>query len=684
MAALGDLLNELSRHAPLGRTRRRPARDGLTGQPPTLAQRRRRQIADIYLADRAEARRGGRFRWFFSTCLAASVGALTIAAVVLGSMDSKDGASTMPELRRAAAPLATTRLQQPSDGLSWSTPKADRLQTAAGAMLAKYVVQESVNQRRGNREYMYQKYYARIAIRLAAVPASAAQNVPPFNPVKLYGGSAAGEGPEGDREPGRGEGGEVALRVVELLGSILPTEDGQELDDQEAAELVSRAVFASDAAMRPGFLPEGAESPAGRGGDRHRASPIPITPNTSVIEKVISDYDEDLGEAEARHVKVKVARGETLSKILERMGADPWQAREMADKARSLLPEAMFVPGLDLELALVPSLTDPQKSEPSRVSIFSGSEHKVTVRRNAAGEFVAQAEPMSDRTRGRPETADETHGSATNLYASFYHAASVQGLPPELIQQVLRIHAYETDYRRRARGSDGIDLFLDLRDEGKAADNPPAELLSTALTVGGDTQRYYRFRTPDGVIDYYDEDGNNSRKFLMRKPIRSEEVRFMSGFGMRRHPLLGVVRMHTGVDWAGPLGTPIVASGNGVIEEAGYKGQNGYYVRIRHANGYQTAYSHMQSRFPPDIREGAKVRQGQVIGYLGNTGLSTGPHLHFEILVSNRFVDPMSLHVPKERKLTGKILADFQRERARIDDLMRRPPVRVAQIDARP
>ena len=120
-----------------------------------------------------------------------------------------------------------------------------------------------------------------------------------------------------------------------------------------------------------------------------------------------------------------------------------------------------------------------------------------------------------------------------------------------------------------------------------------------------------------------------------------------------------------------------------MIEEAGYKGQNGNYIRIRHANGYQTAYSHMLSRFPPEIRPGGKVRQGQIIGYLGSTGLSTGAHLHFEILVGNRFVDPMSIQMPKERKLAAKQLVDFQRERARIEDLMRRPPVRVAQLDAK-
>jgi murein DD-endopeptidase MepM/ murein hydrolase activator NlpD len=132
--------------------------------------------------------------------------------------------------------------------------------------------------------------------------------------------------------------------------------------------------------------------------------------------------------------------------------------------------------------------------------------------------------------------------------------------------------------------------------------------------------------------------------------------------------------MHAGVDWAGSTGTPIIAAGNGSVEEAKYKGDYGNYIRIRHANGYSTSYAHM-SRFAPGMTEGAKVRQGQLIGFIGSTGLSTGAHLHYEVLINDRHVDPMSIQVPQERKLTGKALADFQKERTRIEDLMRRPPV---------
>ena len=163
------------------------------------------------------------------------------------------------------------------------------------------------------------------------------------------------------------------------------------------------------------------------------------------------------------------------------------------------------------------------------------------------------------------------------------------------------------------------------------------------------------------------------RKFLLRKPVVGDIARLTSGYGVRMHPLLGQRRMHTGIDWAAPHGTPIMAAGAGIIEESGRKSGYGNYIRIRHANGYKTTYAHMQ-RIARGMDIGTRVRQRQIIGYVGSTGLSSGAHLHFEILVNNSFVDPLRIHVPKERKLAGKALADFQRERARIDELMRRTP----------
>ena len=193
-------------------------------------------------------------------------------------------------------------------------------------------------------------------------------------------------------------------------------------------------------------------------------------------------------------------------------------------------------------------------------------------------------------------------------------------------------------------------------------------MLFAALTVGGETKKYYRFQTPDdSVVDFYDDTGKSAKKFLVRKPVNNAIMR--SGFGGRRHPILGYVKMHTGVDWATPYGTPIFASGNGVVEKVGWEGGYGKYVRIKHNNGYETAYGHM-SAYAKGMEPGKRVRQGQVIGFVGSTGMSTGAHVHYEILVNGRFVDPMRIKLPRGRSLEGRVLAGFEKERDRLDGMM--------------
>ena len=222
--------------------------------------------------------------------------------------------------------------------------------------------------------------------------------------------------------------------------------------------------------------------------------------------------------------------------------------------------------------------------------------------------------------------------------------------------------------QRGVAGGDSLNVFYDDSEESGGRD----ALLYASLTTRGETYRYYRFQTPDdGLVDYYDDNGRSSRKFLVRKPIATGETR--SGFGYRRHPILGYYKMHTGVDWAAPIGTPIFAAGNGVVIMAEWHGGYGRRVEVQHANGYITAYNHM-SGFARDIAKGVRVKQGQTVGFLGSTGLSTGPHLHYEVMVNGHFVDPMRVKLARTREFDGKLLADFKRERDRIDQLMAKAP----------
>ncbi|KAB2941531.1 MAG: M23 family metallopeptidase [Hyphomicrobium sp.] len=636
---------------------------------------------DLYETDHAETRQGGRFRWLISTCLAGTVGAISILVVIYGSADKREsrggflpGLTELGEANLAGRDMPFLRN---SEGLKWASPKSDRLNITSGAVTVRYLVNESVKQRRLGREYIHAKPYARIVARLAPVPTDFQEKVPPFNPLKLYATQTVNPGEENESETT--EQGNVTVNIIELLGGILPDEDGQELDDAEVAQHVAASKEAEIEAelIRAGAEAEASRSTGEDGMPLGAEGADAAAPNTTVLVKPTQGEEDTLADLEGRETQVvRVGEGDTLRKILSRAGADNWQARGMIEAARNIFPEANLAAGQEVRITLVPSLTRRDRKEPARFSIFSdGHDHLVTVTRNAAGEFVASKSPTIGEEIANAALDDNDRASTSSVYSSVYYAGLLQHVQDDAIMKVMKVHASQTDFRRRLRPGDAVEFFFDMKDDAKA-DTPPGELLFTSITSGGETYRFYRFRTPDGMVDYYDEKGNNSKQFLMRRPVRGD-VRLASGFGMRFHPLLNERRMHTGVDWATSPGTPILAAGTGVIEEAGRKGQYGNYVRIRHPNGYHTAYGHML-RFRKGVVAGAKVRQGEIIGYVGSTGLASGPHLHYEVLINSRFVDPLAIQVPRERELTGRQLAEFQKERQRIDDLRHLAPVMTA------
>jgi murein DD-endopeptidase MepM/ murein hydrolase activator NlpD len=622
---------------------------------------------DLFASDHAEGRQGGRFRWLFSTCLAAAVATIAIVVVIYGSMDHSGGPEgiipTFTRLSETSDSKPLSAMVRRREGLRWVVPRSDRLEVSTGATSTRYVIRESRTERRGGRKYTAHKPYVRLVARLAPVPVDSSDVIPPFNPFKLYADAKPVGGLDGDGATARAD---VQIKVVELLGGMLPSEDGQTMEASEILELVEKTLEPE----RPVVAGIGE---AGDIDDASKADPK----STTLLVKSVAGSESEEEEIEGRVARAFIAvDGDTLTKILMRAGAESWQARAMVEAASSIFPDAALQAGEEVRVTLVPSLTHQNSMEPVRFSVYGGNKaHKVSVMRDASGEYVSSA--MPPRREIKVSATPARGGDQTNsLYASVYHAALGQELAPEAINHILRIHAYETDFRRRLRAGDAVEFFFDVKDENNP-DGPPGELLYSAITAGGDTTRFYRYRTKDGQSDFYDANGNNSKRFLMRRPIRGDDVRLTSGFGFRLHPLLNQRRMHTGVDWAATPGTPILSAGTGVIEEAGWKGQYGNYIRIRHANGYQTAYGHM-SRIGDGVAEGVKVRQGQVIGYVGTSGMSSGPHLHYEVLVNTRFVDPLAIQVPRERQLEGRELLDFQRERARIDDLMRRAPVKTA------
>lgn len=669
------------RHPPLNNSRALARKSRARRMPQVYLGRQRAPIRDIYLNEHPGDRSHGRFRWLLSTCLAGAVGVLAIAVVISGSMErDKDDSGFFDPLAASLQQGAMRPFQFPVrkiEGLNWALPKTQRLQINAGVMSTKYIIRETMRQRQGEREMVLMKPYARLTSKLADVPGDQTSTIPPFNPLALYSATA--------KQPGSDDGladfsKQVSVKVEELFDGVLPVQDGQDLDDKEVINLVMRAQKDNSGNLLQANLNgAGIADLNSKALDYQSSSTASALAGNKLSNATILTKNrfeaETTTELRASDIKaVTVKRGDSLERLITNAGAAPWQAAQMAAAAARVFPAKALSPGQTIYFTLVSSLTKPGESEVARFSIFApGGLHKVSVTRNAAGDFAASSKPLGNANllaalRGNGNAPHST------LYQSLFFAGRQQGLSDNVIMANLRIHAYDTDFRRRVRAGDAADFFFDLQDESQGADSPLGNMLYTSLTLSGKKREFYRFRTPDGRVDYFDKSGNNSKKFLTRKPVRGGQVRLTSGYGMRRHPLLRVWKMHSGVDWAAPRGTPIMAAGNGIVEFAGRKGGNGNYVRIRHANGYKTTYSHMY-RIAPGIRPGVKVRQGQIIGGVGSTGLSSGAHLHFSVLVNNRHIDPMKMRVPRERRLRGKMLASFQRERARIDNLMRRSPV---------
>jgi murein DD-endopeptidase MepM/ murein hydrolase activator NlpD len=369
---------------------------------------------------------------------------------------------------------------------------------------------------------------------------------------------------------------------------------------------------------------------------------------------------------------VVVRKNETVTTVLTDLGATPDEIRAIAGALGPRGRDGGIREGHKLKILLAPTEAG-GRQKPLRVVVAGETAVEAVVALSDTGKYVA-VDVQHATTEVAEAEDDENDTSAVRLYQSVYETALRNQVPRFIIDELIRIYSYDVDFQRRTQPGDSFEVFF------AGEEDTPADLrnevLYASLTVAGETRKYFRFQSPDdGVVDYYDETGKSAKKFLVRKPLADGVMR--SGYGFRKHPILGYGKMHTGVDWSAPHGTPIYASGNGSVEKVGWESGYGKYIRIRHTNGYETAYGHM-SAFAKGMEVGKKVRQGQVIGFVGSTGLSTGAHLHYEIMVNGRFVDPMRIRLPRGRVLEGQILAGFERERDRIDGLMQRRASRVA------
>jgi murein DD-endopeptidase MepM/ murein hydrolase activator NlpD len=618
-------------------------------------------------------------QWFSGTILTGLCGAALIGGAVFASLDGEMTFARVPERVEGALRGAFG-----ANDKNASLHKSDRLPPPSDTTAARQVVRVSTVTRVGNRDVMRVRPFIRIAGNLSMTTSELSAKIPPFNAQRMLtdvGTAAPAATDDGQNTADAAEPDAEVSFVTRDLGPILPKAkiaasvaiDEVLLRVRDASNWRGhsggvRYTVASASADIGGVQSDLKMAYAAEGGvpDPYAGFETRVVPeNVTLLPKTKDQATGGNPNNERIHV---VKKGDSVTSILRDQGATPDEAKAIATTLGPRGRDGGLKEGQKLRILMAPSAPG-QRLQPYRVIVANDSTVEAVAALSDIGKYVAvDVQSMNTVTDTADNSDDDDDdGTGVRLYQSIYETAMRNKVPASVIEDMVRIYSYDVDFQRKVQPGDSFDVFFAGEDEG-ATITEKTEVLFASLTVGGETKKYYRFQTPDdSVVDYYDETGKSAKKFLVRKPVNNAIMR--SGFGGRRHPILGYVKMHTGVDWATPYGTPIFASGNGVVETAGWEGGYGKYVKLKHNNGYETAYGHM-SAFAKGLEPGKRVRQGQVIGFVGSTGMSTGAHVHYEILVNGRFVDPMRVKLPRGRSLDGPLMAGFEKERDRLDAMM--------------
>jgi murein DD-endopeptidase MepM/ murein hydrolase activator NlpD len=614
-------------------------------------------------------------QWFSGTILTGLCGAALIGGAVFASLDGEMTFARLPE--RVEGAVRGAFGNDRNAGLH----KSDRLPPSGDSAAARFVVKVSTATRVGNRDVMRVRPFIRISGNLALATSDLSAKIPPFNAQRMLtdvGAPVAAAAEDPSNADAVEPDAEVTF-VTKDLGTVLPKAkiaavvaiDEILMRVRDASNWRGNNAgvrFASaDVSGVQSDINKMAYAAEGTGTvtDPYAGFETRVVPeNVTLLPKTKDQATGGNPSNERIHV---VKKGDTVASVLRDQGASAEEIKAIVTTLGARGRDGGLKEGQKLRIMMAPAGPG-QRLQPYRVIVATESTIEAVAALSDIGKYVAvDVQSMNTVAEAADNSEDEDDGTGVRLYQSIYETALRNKVPATVIEDMVRIYSYDVDFQRKVQPGDSFDVFYSGEDEG-ATITEKTEVLFAALTVGGETKKYYRFQAPDDAsVDFYDETGKSAKKFLVRKPVNNAIMR--SGFGGRRHPILGYTKMHTGVDWATPYGTPIFASGNGVVDIVGWEGGYGKYVKIKHNNGYQTAYGHM-SAFAKGMEPGKRVRQGQVIGFVGSTGMSTGAHVHYEIMVNGRFVDPMRIKLPRGRSLEGPLMAAFEKERDRLDGQM--------------
>lgn len=344
---------------------------------------------------------------------------------------------------------------------------------------------------------------------------------------------------------------------------------------------------------------------------------------------------------------VSLGRGDTLMQVLLDADVPQPHAQEAVAALKAVYDPRRMKSGQPVEV-----MFDRTGGE----GRFVGFEFQPAVERSVSVSFNGIRFQAAETAKKLGRRAVAAQGE---IRSSLFESGRAAGVPMSVLAELIRNYSYDVDFQRDIQPGDRFEILYEqvVTEDGEVVAGGGGNILYASLTLSGKEQAIYRYEDSQGIAEFFNAQGSSIRKALLKTPI--DGARLSSGFGMRRHPVLGYSKMHKGVDFAAPTGTPIYSAGAGVVDEVGPKGAYGNYIRIRHNGEISTAYAHM-SRFGAGMRKGARVAQGDVIGYVGTTGRSTGAHLHYEIVKAGQQVNPLSVAVPTGRNLDGKELARFK------------------------